>query len=107
MSASGASSRSSCAHRQAAGPTTDDQRARAERLMPGRDTGARRYAEAAFEAALRDNTVAAWRRELDAAAEICADPNVTRALGNPAVPPEEPWPPAQKILGRVAGKPVL
>jgi len=75
--------------------------------MPGRDTGARRYAEAAFEVGLRDNTVADWRRELDAAAAICDDPDVTRALGNPAVPLEQRWPAAQKIFGRVVSQPVL
>ncbi len=75
--------------------------------MARRATAARRYAEAAFEVALRDDTVAAWRRELDAAAAICAEPNVTRALGNPAVPIEERWTAAQKIFGRVVGQPVL
>jgi alkylhydroperoxidase family enzyme len=29
--------------------------------MPGRETAARRYAEAAFDVALRDDSVAAWR----------------------------------------------
>jgi F-type H+-transporting ATPase subunit delta len=75
--------------------------------MSRRDTGARRYAEAAFEVGLRDDTIADWRRELDAAAAICDDPNVARALGNPAVPLEERWPAAQKIFGRVVSQPVL
>jgi F-type H+-transporting ATPase subunit delta len=48
-------------------------------------TAARRYAEAAFEIALRDGTVEAWRRELDAAAAILGDPTVLRALENPAI----------------------
>ncbi len=51
-------------------------------------TAARRYAEAAFEIALRDGTVEAWRRELDAAAVILGDPTVLRALENPAIPLE-------------------
>jgi F-type H+-transporting ATPase subunit delta len=48
-------------------------------------TAARRYAEAAFEIALRDGTVETWRRELDAAAGILGDPTVLRALENPAI----------------------
>ncbi len=48
-------------------------------------TGARRYAEAAFEIALRDGTVEAWRRELDQAAEVLDDPTIAEAVHNPAV----------------------
>lgn len=48
-------------------------------------TAARRYAEAAFEIALRDGTVEAWRRELDQAAEVLADPTIAEAVHNPAV----------------------
>ena len=43
-------------------------------------TAARRYAEAAFEIALRDGTVDAWRRELDQAAEVIADPAVAEGV---------------------------
>jgi len=75
--------------------------------MARRDTAPRRYAEAAFEVAQRDDEVAAWRRELDAAAAICADPDVVQALGNPAVPLEQRWSAAQKIFGTVVGRPVL
>ena len=53
--------------------------------MAGRDTAARRYAEAAFEVALRDGTVETWRAELDAAGQIAADDQVGRMLANPAV----------------------
>ena len=48
-------------------------------------TAARRYAEAAFEIALRDGTVEAWRRELDQAAEVLDDPTIAEAVHNPAV----------------------
>jgi F-type H+-transporting ATPase subunit delta len=75
--------------------------------MARRDTAARRYAEAAFEVAQRDDTVADWRRELDAAAAICADEAVVHALANPAVPLEQRWAAAQKIFGTVASQPVL
>jgi F-type H+-transporting ATPase subunit delta len=50
-----------------------------------RDTGARRYAEAAFEVATRDGTVERWRSELEAAAAIVTDPRAISALANPAV----------------------
>lgn len=56
--------------------------------MAGSSTAARRYAEAAFEVGLRDGTVDAWRRELDAAAGIIGDPTVLRTLENPAIPLE-------------------
>ena len=53
--------------------------------MPGRDTAARRYAEAAFEVALRDDSVAAWREALETPAAIAADEQVGHMLANPAV----------------------
>jgi F-type H+-transporting ATPase subunit delta len=75
--------------------------------MAGRDTAARRYAEAAFEVAVRDGTVEAWRRELDAAASIVADDRVARLLGNPAVALETRLDIADSTLGKVVSKPVL
>lgn len=56
--------------------------------MAGRDTAARRYAEAAFQVAMRDDAVDAWRHELETAASIIEEPKVGRALANPAVPLE-------------------
>lgn len=75
--------------------------------MARRDTAARRYAEAAFEVALRDGTVDAWRAELDAAAAITADETVGRLLANPAVPLEARAGMADSIFGKVVGRPVL
>jgi F-type H+-transporting ATPase subunit delta len=49
----------------------------------------RRYAEAAFELATRDNAVDAWRRDLAFAAELARDQRVTRAADSPAVPVAE------------------
>jgi F-type H+-transporting ATPase subunit delta len=49
-------------------------------------TAARRYAEAAFEIALRDGTVDGWRRELVAAAETLSDPSLAEAVRNPSIP---------------------
>ncbi len=51
-------------------------------------SSARRYADAAFEVALRDGTVEAWRRELASAAATLSEPGLARALANPAVPLE-------------------
>jgi F-type H+-transporting ATPase subunit delta len=50
-------------------------------------TAARRYAEAAFEIAVRDGTVDAWRADLEAAAAALAGPAVARAVENPAIAP--------------------
>ncbi len=48
-------------------------------------TVARRYAEAAFETAIRDGTVDAWRRDLDVAAAALATPDVAAAVENPSI----------------------
>ena len=75
--------------------------------MARRDTAARRYAEAAFEVAMRDDTVEAWRAELDTAAAIAADERVGRMLANPAVPLETRTEMAKSIFGKSVSKPVL
>ena len=41
----------------------------------------------AFEIALRDGTVDAWRRDLDAAADALSRPDVAAAVANPAISP--------------------
>jgi F-type H+-transporting ATPase subunit delta len=75
--------------------------------MAKRDTAARRYAEAAFEVAMRDGTVETWRAELDAAGEIAADDQVGHLLGNPAVPLETRTAMADSVFGKVVSRPVL
>jgi F-type H+-transporting ATPase subunit delta len=51
------------------------------------DIGAgRRYAEAAFELAVRDDKVDAWQRDLALAAEMARDARVVRVIDSPAVP---------------------
>ncbi|MDX6586719.1 MAG: F-type H+-transporting ATPase subunit delta [Solirubrobacterales bacterium] len=75
--------------------------------MARRKSGARRYAEAAFEVAMRDDTVDAWRRELDAAATVVADERVGRALANPSIPLETRLEVARATFGRLAGPKVL
>lgn len=46
----------------------------------------RRYAEAAFEIALRDDNVEHWLEQLDTAARITADDDVVDRLSDPSVP---------------------
>jgi F-type H+-transporting ATPase subunit delta len=75
--------------------------------MARRDTGVRRYAEAAFEVALRDDTVEAWRSELDAAATIGSNERIEHVLANPAVPLETRIETAASIFGTIVSKPVL
>jgi F-type H+-transporting ATPase subunit delta len=75
--------------------------------MAVRDTAARRYAEAAFQVGLRDDTVATWRAELDAAGAIAADERIGRMLGNPAIPLESRTKSATATFGQVVGEPVL
>ena len=75
--------------------------------MAGRETAARRYAEAAFEVALRDDTIEAWRSGLEAAASISSDETVGHMLANPAVALETRIEMADEIFGKVAPRPVL
>ncbi len=49
-------------------------------------TIARRYAEAAYEIAQRDDTVEQWLTQLDRVAASLSDPSVVRSLENPQVP---------------------
>jgi F-type H+-transporting ATPase subunit delta len=70
-------------------------------------TAARRYAEAAFEIALRDKTVDAWRRELDAAAEALADPAIADAVRNPSIPTTVREDAVRKGLASSVSAPVL
>ena len=75
--------------------------------MARRQTAARRYAEAAFEIALRDDAVEAWRRELDAAAAVVADERVGRALANPSIPLENRLATAQATFSKLVDPKVL
>ena len=54
--------------------------------MARRTPAARRYAEAAFELASRDAAHDTWRDGLNLAAALMADPEVARAIDNPARP---------------------
>ena len=56
-----------------------------ERMALARST-ARRYAEAAFEIAERDDSMEAWLAALAVADERLTDAEVMRLLSNPSVP---------------------
>lgn len=49
-------------------------------------TAARRYAEAAFELALRDGALDVWRDDLATAADLVGDERVLAIVGSPAQP---------------------
>ena len=70
-------------------------------------TTARRYAEAAFEIALRDGTVDAWRGDLEDGASILGDGRVMGALTNPAIPLEARMTLVTDTIGRRVSRPVL
>jgi len=63
---------------------------------------ARRYAEAAFQLAQRDDALDAWEAGLSLAARIVADPRVAAAVDNPARPYRDRLATLGKLLkGRV------
>lgn len=74
--------------------------------MARRDSGARRYAEAAFEIATRDDTVATWRSELETAAKVVADERALEVVANPAIPVERRAEVVAELLGDRASRPV-
>ena len=71
--------------------------------MARRDSAPRRYADAAFEIALRDGTVETWRKELDSAAEVSAETELGRVLANPAIPLDERVKVAEKVFASISG----
>jgi F-type H+-transporting ATPase subunit delta len=65
-------------------------------------TAARRYAEAAFQLATRDDAVDAYGDGLDAAAQLLGDERVLAALRNPARPQQDRLDLVHRVLdGRV------
>ena len=73
--------------------------------MARRDSAPRRYADAAFEIALRDKAVETWRKELDAAAETSTAGELERVLANPAIPLDQRVAVAEKVFAELS-KPV-
>lgn len=69
-------------------------------------TTARRYAEAAFEIAERDDSMAAWLAAFEAAEARLGGPDVTRLLASPAIPTTDREALLDKLLGdAVTGPP--
>jgi F-type H+-transporting ATPase subunit delta len=69
-------------------------------------TTARRYAEAAFEIAERDDSMAAWLAAFDAAEARLGAPEVARLLASPAIPAANREALLDKLLGdAVTGAP--
>ena len=60
---------------------------------------ARRYAEAAFEIAQRDDSMEAWLAALSVAEERLTDAQASRLLSNPSVPADD----RVEVLGRLLG----
>jgi F-type H+-transporting ATPase subunit delta len=73
--------------------------------MARRDAAPRRYADAAFEIALRDKAVETWRKELDAAAETLTAGELESVLANPAIPLDQRLAVADKVFASLS-KPV-
>jgi F-type H+-transporting ATPase subunit delta len=75
--------------------------------MARRRSAARRYAEAAFEVAQRDDAIDAWLKDLETAAAIIADERVGHALANPSIPLEGRIAMAHTTFGKILGPKVL
>ena len=67
--------------------------------MARRNTAPRRYAEAAFEVATRDDTLDRWRADLDMAASLAGDQRALDVLANPAIPVERRATALAELLG--------
>ena len=74
--------------------------------MAGRGSSARRYAEAAFDLAVRDDAVADWLEQLERAAELTSSEQLDKALGNPAIPFQDRLRVLESALDRDAPKPL-
>ena len=75
--------------------------------MARRDSAARRYAEAAFQVAMRDDTLEQWRAELDLAAGLLGDERVLHVMANPSIPVEKRATALDEMVGDRLSKPVM
>jgi F-type H+-transporting ATPase subunit delta len=71
--------------------------------MARRDTSPRRFAEAAFEIALRDGTVETWRTELDQAAATLDTDELREVLANPALALDQRLEVATQVFADLSG----
>jgi F-type H+-transporting ATPase subunit delta len=74
--------------------------------MPRQTSSARRYAEAAFELAVRDEAVPQWLEQLERAAQLSRDERLERLLDNPAIPVTQRLEVLDQALGRGTLPPV-
>jgi F-type H+-transporting ATPase subunit delta len=72
--------------------------------MARRDSAPRRYAEAAFEIALRDEAVEAWRADLDSAASSLEQDDLREVLANPALPLQQRVDVADRVFRGIGDK---
>jgi F-type H+-transporting ATPase subunit delta len=72
--------------------------------MAKRDSAPRRYAEAAFQLATRDDSIETWRRELEQAAAM-TDGQLMDVLANPALRLDQRLKAADGVLAKL-GQPV-
>jgi F-type H+-transporting ATPase subunit delta len=75
--------------------------------MARRGSAARRYAEAVFQLAERDNALDRWHEDLRLAAEITSDERVARVMDSPMVPLTEREQLVERLLGGRLAKPAL
>ena len=75
--------------------------------MPRPTTAARRYAEAAFDLAGRDDTHEQWDEDLRLAASLDGDERIARVVDNPAVPFGQRYELIGRLLEKRVSRPVL
>lgn len=71
-----------------------------------RTTSARRFAEAAFELATAGRSHDTWARDLETAAQLLGDEQVSRALDNPSIPLREREDIVARLVDRRVARPV-
>jgi F-type H+-transporting ATPase subunit delta len=71
--------------------------------MARRDSAPRRYADAAFEIALRDGSVDTWLKDLDTATASLTEGGLGGVLANPAIPLDQRLTVAEKVLASLSG----
>lgn len=75
--------------------------------MARRSSTARRYAEAAFEVAMRDGTLERWRSELEMAVGLAGDRRALAVLANPAISVEKRDGALRDLLSDRLSQPVM
>jgi F-type H+-transporting ATPase subunit delta len=75
--------------------------------MPRPTTAARRYAEAAFQLAVRDGTHDRWAKDLRTAVGLVGDERVIRIVDNPAVALADRVEVLERVLGDRLARPAL